>query len=99
MYIRLVTFQLDGLDERAYVDHVRPVAPAFRQWPGLRSKTWIRSRDTGAHGGLYVFESRTDADASRESELHRGMLANPAFADLAIREFEVIEELTALTCG
>ena len=99
MYIRLVTFQLDGLDEQAYVEQVRPFAPAFREWPGLRSKTWIRARDTDAYGGLYVFESRADADASRTSDLHQGMIANPAFVDLAVREFEVIDELTALTCG
>ena len=99
MYVRTVTFRLQGIDEPEYLSHVAPIAPSFLDWPGLRTKTWIRDRETGRYGGVYVFESRDAADASRDTPLFSGMIANPAFVDLVIQEFEVIEELTALTTG
>jgi len=49
------------------------------------------------YGGVYLFASREDADRSRETDLFRGMSADPAFFDVAVREFDVLDEPTSIT--
>ena len=94
MHIRIVTFQLDGIDEHEYLGLATAVAPAFAAWPGLRSKTWLRNAETNTYGGVYVFDSAEASDASRRTDLYQQMSANPSFANIEVREFSVIEELT-----
>jgi len=43
-----------------------------------------------------VFASREDADRSRETDLFRGMSADPALFDVAVREFDVLDAPTAI---
>lgn len=38
-------------------------APKFRGKPGLLSKHYLRERETGLGGGMYVWESREAAEA------------------------------------
>jgi hypothetical protein len=97
MHIRIVTFQLDGINESEYLELAGALAPAFRSWPGLRSKTWLADASSNTYGGVYVFDSVDDADASRHTELWEQMHANPVFADLRVVEFGAIEELSAQT--
>lgn len=97
MYARIVTFRLDGLTPAAYEAHAATIAPAFNAWPGLLAKVWIADHDGGTYGGVYLFADRESADRSRDTELYRAMTANPAFADLSIREFAVLADLTAIT--
>jgi hypothetical protein len=99
MYIRIVTFELDGIDELQYLDVAAAIAPAFAALPGLRSKTWLADPASNTYGGVYVFESAEDADASRETDLWHQLGTNPNFANLQVREFGVIEELAAVTGG
>lgn len=97
MYARIVTFRLDGLTAEEYANHCSTVAPAFTTWPGLLTKVWIADAETGTYGGIYVFADRQSADRSRDTDLFRGMATNPAFADLTVREFDVVDEPTAIT--
>jgi hypothetical protein len=99
VHIRIVTFHLDGIDEAQYRQRAVTIAPGFRSWPGLRSKLWLADRPGNTYGGIYLFDSREDADASRQSELFAGMVAEPAFADLEISEFSVLDEPSAVTAG
>jgi len=43
-----------------------------------------------------LFASREDADRSRETDLFRGMSADPALFDVAVREFDVLDAPTAI---
>lgn len=97
MYVRMITFRLDGLDPAAYAAHTEQVAPAFAAWPGLIRKTWLADGPEGRHGGIYVFTDKAAADASRETEAFRGMTANPHFAGLNIEEYAVLDAPTAIT--
>jgi hypothetical protein len=99
MYARIVTFRLDGLTAAEYQGHVAALAPAFTQWPGLLAKVWIADDEAGTYGGIYLFADRAAADRSRDTDLYRGMATNPAFADLSVREFDVLEEPTAITAA
>ena len=97
MYVRIVTFRLAGLTAAEYRDHAAAVAPAFATWPGLVAKAWIADDEAGTYGGIYLFADRASADNARATDLFRSMTANPAFADLSVREFDVLEEPTAIT--
>jgi hypothetical protein len=97
MHIRIVTFTLDGIDADQYAGVADAVAPGFTEWPGLEAKFWLADRGTGTYGGVYVFESAEAADQSRRTELYRGMVTNPHFADIDVREFRVLDGPTALT--
>ena len=97
MYARIVTFRLDGIAAADYQDHVAAIAPAFTAWPGLLAKVWIADDAAGTYGGIYLFTDRGSADRTRDTDLFRSMAANPAFADLDVREFEVLDEPTTIT--
>jgi hypothetical protein len=99
MYARIVTFRLEGLADADYQTHVAAVAPAFTMWPGLLAKVWIADKEAGTYGGIYLFTDRGSADRTRDTDLFRSMAANPAFADLSVREFDVLDELTAITAA
>jgi hypothetical protein len=99
MYARIVTFRLDGLTPAEYRDHAATLAPAFTTWPGLLAKVWIADDDAATFGGIYLFADRESADRSRDTDLYRSMATNPAFADLSVREYDVLDEPTAITAS
>jgi hypothetical protein len=96
MRIRIVTFALT-VPAEAYAEHARQVAAGFTAWPGLLAKWWLADPGSGTFGGVYLFASRADADLSRETDLFRGMFTSPALTDVAVREFDVLDEPTAIT--
>jgi hypothetical protein len=99
MFIRIVTFRLNGIDEDQYRALAEDVAPAFASWPGLQAKLWLADRAGGTYGGIYLFDDRAAAEASRATELFAGMVANPALDDIRVREFDVLEQPTQVTGG
>jgi hypothetical protein len=99
MILRIVNFTLNGIDDEQYRRHAESVADTFNQWEGLTAKLWLHDPDTCTYGGAYLFVDQAAADASRATDLFRKMEANPAFADLWVQEYGVIEHLTAITGG
>lgn len=97
MYVRVITFRLDGLEPAAYRAHASALAPAFAQWPGLLRKIWLADGPDGRLGGIYVFTDKAAADASRDTDPFRGMTTNPHFTDLKVEEFDVFDDLTSIT--
>jgi hypothetical protein len=68
-------------------------------WPGLLAKVWIADDDAGTYGGIYLFADRASADRSRDTDLYRSLATNPAFADVSVREFDALDEPTAITAS
>lgn len=99
MYVRIVTFALVDLSPEDYASHAEQVAGAFTAWPGLLTKAWLADPATDTYGGVYVFESRDAAQASRDTAVFTGLLDSPHFAELSIREFDVLDGPTAVTGG
>lgn len=96
MRIRLVTFGLN-IPADVYAAHAVHIAPRFTTWPGLLGKWWLGDPASGTFGGVYVFRSQRDADRSRETELFRDMLANPALTGVTVREYDLLDVPTAIT--
>lgn len=99
MHVLIVTFELNGLSAEAYAAHCARVAPRFAALPGLISKSWLADEATNTYGGVYLWEDRADLEAYLDSELFRGLLANPAFANVTATTFATLPEPTARTAG
>lgn len=99
MYARIVTFRVHDLTPAAYEAHAAALAPAFVGWPGLLAKVWIADDEACTYGGIYLFTDRAAAERSRDTDLYRGMATNPAFADLSVREFDVLDGPTSITAA
>jgi Putative mono-oxygenase ydhR len=96
MRIRIITFCLT-IPAEAYTAHAEQIAAGFTAWPGLLGKWWLADPDSGTYGGVYLFASQSDADRSRDTDLFRGMFANPALTDVTVREYDVLDAPTAVT--
>lgn len=97
MYVRVVTFELDGITPEQYEEHSDQIADKFLDWPGLIAKVWLRDADTGTAGGVYLFESKDAADLSRSTDVFVGMFSNPGFRDVTVREYETLHAATSVT--
>ena len=99
MQIQIVTFSLKDISEEEYRNQIEAIAPAFAGLPGLASKTWLADAETNTYGGIYVWRDRQASDAYKETDIYRGMLANPHFDGVTARDFAVLERPTRVTRG
>lgn len=99
MYARIVTFQLDGPSHDEYHAQAVAIASSFNEWPGLCAKLWLADEAAGRYGGVYLFASKVDADASRATAQLRSLEELPVFTDLTVQELDVLDEPTAITGG
>jgi hypothetical protein len=79
-------------------DLVKPFtdyAWAMTNVPGVISKTWLANGSTV--GGFHIFVDQESADQYFQSEMYAGILANLAFSNFEIRQFDVLDELSAIT--
>lgn len=73
------------------------LAQPFVEMPGLKWKIWIDEPEQELSGGIYLFETRADADAYLNGPIVGRMKANTALKDLSLRVFEIREHVSALT--
>ena len=99
MHIQIINFGLEGISEEAYRQQVEAVAPAFADLPGLVSKSWLANEKTNTYGGVYVWQDREAMEAYKYSDIYEGMMANPHFKDVSVRDFAVLEAPTLITRG
>jgi hypothetical protein len=99
MHARIVTFQLDGPSPDEYRAMAASIADAFKEWPGLVFKLWLGDIEHNRFGGIYLFQTAADADRSRTTPEFASLEANPAFAELMIDEFPILDEPTAITAA
>jgi len=94
MHAVLVTFE----SAASLADLAAPFAAyaeAVRATPGLLSKIWLNDGTT--LGAFVLFADRESAERYLEGELFAGIKTNPAFQQLRVEHFTVLDELTAVT--
>ena len=99
MYVRIVTFSLNGPTHHQYRNRAAAIAGMFNAWPGLQAKLWLADEAENRYGGIYLFVDEAAAHASRSTPLFGELVTDTAFADLRIEEFEILDtpsEITAL---
>jgi hypothetical protein len=95
MYVQVVTYGLAGIGEGEYLDVANSVAPRFSGMPGLLAKLWLGNSEEGRYGAVYLWEDREAMERFVRSDLFEPF--NPEFDDVVAEDFDVLENLTALT--
>lgn len=93
-----ITFKLN-VPRAEFEDIARSLVSDFAQLPGLTWKIWLMNEEEGEAGGIYLFGDVTSLDAYLEGPLAAAVMAHPALSDLVARQFDVIEDCTAITRG
>jgi len=99
VHILVVNFNLKGISEEDYLGMIEPIAPAFAGLPGLISKTWLANEETNTYGGVYVWSDRGAMEAYKQTDIYKGMQANPHFENVTVTDFAVVENATRVTRG
>ena len=94
MHALLITFQ-SSIPTPQLAETFERYAKELRKQPGLITKVWIHDGDT--IGGFHLFESKSAADAYQSSALAGGLRATDGFDDFDVRNFDVLEDLSAIT--
>lgn len=97
MYVQIVNFHLKDLSEEDYHRQCEAIASAFANLSGLVSKTWLADSETNTYGGVYVWRDRQAMEAYAETDLYKGMLANPHLDGVTARDFAVLKNPTRVT--
>ncbi len=97
MHILIVRFNLEGLSHDDFIASTDDAAQHWAAIPGLISKHWISNESTNTYGGVYLFESKTDLDAYKESDLCAQLLATPNFVNFEVTDYELIENASCIT--
>ena len=99
MHVLIVTFELAGITDLEYRQHVELVAPMFTQVPGLVAGYGSADAATNTYGGVYLFADASSRQDYLGSEIINSMKTNPHFTNLTTREFGTMGEATAITGG
>jgi heme-degrading monooxygenase HmoA len=95
MYVQVVTYGLAGIGEGEYLDVANRVAARFAGMPGLLAKLWLGNTEEERYGAVYFWEDREAMERFLRSDLFEAF--NPEFSDVAVEDFDVLENLTAAT--
>ncbi len=82
-----------------YESAVTPMAKEFATVVGLRWKVWLMNEGEKEAGGIYLFDDQSSVNAFLESDLVKQVTSHPALSEFSVKQFEVMEELTAATRG
>lgn len=99
MHIQVVTFNLNGIGDAEYRTVCDQFAPAFAEVPGLISKVWLADASSNTYGGVYTWVDRTAMESYMTSDLFKAVVSNAAFANIASKDFAVIDAPTRVTRG
>ncbi|HEY2589409.1 MAG TPA: YdhR family protein [Tepidisphaeraceae bacterium] len=76
-----------------------PAAREIADVPGLRWKLWIAGSGGSEGGGIYVFDDEASLDAYLQGPIVAALRSHPAFSDLSVKTFEILEDESAVTRG
>src|SRR5205085_8553740 len=99
MYVQIVNFQLNGIDDAQYRRACEEEAPTLATVPGLLSKIWLADQSTNTYGGVYIWRDRQAMQTFVGSDLFRGIGADPHLTNVTSRDFSILEAPTAMTHG
>ena len=82
-----------------YVDEVRPLAAQIAEVPGLLWKVWLMNEAESEAGGIYWFADPVSLQAYLDGPIVAAVASHPALADISVRIFDSIGELSEITRG
>jgi hypothetical protein len=66
---------------------------------GLRWKVWIMNEAKQEAGGIYLFDDEASVKAYLEGPIVAQITSHPALSDFSVKQFDVMEKVTAITRG
>jgi hypothetical protein len=96
--ILLINFKFDG-SKAEYLETFGEVAAPIAASPGLQWKVWPWNDEERVGGGIYLFDDASAAQAFLEGPIAAGLGQISAVSDISVRQFEVLDSLTAITRG
>ena len=82
-----------------YEQAVSPLASEVAVVAGLRWKVWIMNEAESEAGGIYLFDDEASVNAFLEGPIVAQVTSHPALSDFGVKQFDVMEDLTAVTRG
>ncbi len=82
-----------------YEQAVSSLASQFAALDGLRWKIWFINEAEGEAGGIYLFDDEASLTAFLEGPLAAQVTGHPALSDFSVKQFDVMEEVSAITRG
>ena len=73
------------------------IAEPFIEMNGLNWKIWIDEPEAQLSGGIYLFETRADAEAYLAGPIVQRMKNNQALSEKSFRIFEIRDRVSELT--
>jgi len=76
-----------------------PTAGPIAEVAGLRWKIWSLNEAASEFAGIYLFDDSESAQAFLEGPIIAEVSKHPALSDISAKQFDVIDELSAITRG
>jgi hypothetical protein len=76
-----------------------PVAAEIAKVPGLRWKIWLINEAESRGGGTYLFDDESSLHAYLDGPIVAALKSHPAFSQLSVKTFAVLEGPTRTTHG
>jgi hypothetical protein len=76
-----------------------PVAVDIANVPGLRWKIWVFNEVESRGGGIYMFDDEPSVVAYLDGPVIAALKSHPAFSELSVQQFAVLDEPTTVTRG
>ena len=76
-----------------------PLAEPIAKVPGLRWKIWSLNEAESEFAGIYLFDDAESVQAYLEGPIIEQVSKHPALSDISAKQFDVIDEFTAVTRG
>jgi thiosulfate/3-mercaptopyruvate sulfurtransferase len=93
-----VNFKI-SISGKAYEQAVAGAAPVIADVAGLRWKVWIMNEAEHEAGGIYLFDDQSSLDAFLAGPIVAKVKSNPAYSDISMKQFDVLDKLTQVTRG
>ena len=93
----IVNFNLQGIERDQYEEACNGLASTFAAIDGLISKHWLANEDTNTYGGVYVWKDLEAMNNFKASEIFQQVGSNPAFANITVTDFGILDEPSAVT--
>ena len=82
-----------------YEQAVAPLASGIAAVAGLGWKIWIINEAESEAGGIMLFDDGASLKAYLDGPIVAQITSHPALSDFSVKQFDMIEEQTAITRG
>ena len=96
-FVLQVDFSMDGPFGADMVQAFEGLARSINQEPGMRWKIWTEDTDAKEAGGIYLFDTRDNAQ--RYLDMHSKRLTQAGVRDIRAKVYDINGTLTAINQG